>query len=102
MVDAAVERLVDEMLAEAPAAVREASDRAGILRGLYDIGACNLATLGSLLSEDYAEVKTAVVNSTKPGFVSMLAAAMRDGGSRAWEDMPPSTPSTGRPPPAPE
>ena len=76
LVDAAVERLVDGVLAEVPAALRDACDRAGILQGLHSVGACDLATLGSMLAEDYGEVKAAVVGSSKPAFVAMLKATM--------------------------
>jgi|Transcript_20577 hypothetical protein len=81
MVDAAVEGLVDSVLADVPAELRDACDRAGILSGLHSVGAGSLATLGSMLNEDYAEVKAAVVASSKPAFVAMLKKAMRDGGT---------------------
>mmetsp|Transcript_15929 Transcript_15929/g.34592 ORF Transcript_15929/g.34592 Transcript_15929/m.34592 type:complete len:118 (-) Transcript_15929:573-926(-) len=76
MVDAAVERLVDGVLADVPTQLRDACDRAGILSGLHSIGACSLALLGSVLNEDYAEVKAAVAGSSKPAFVAMLKVAM--------------------------
>ena len=78
MVDAAVEELVDGVLASVPAPLREACDRAGILQGLGELGACDLGTLGSMLDEDYAEVKAAVIDASKPAFVATLKAAIRE------------------------
>ena len=42
MVDAAVEGLVDSVLADVPAELRDACDRAGILSGLHSVGAGSL------------------------------------------------------------
>jgi hypothetical protein len=99
MVDADVERLVDGVLAEAPAPLREVCDRAGILSGLLRIGAGDLNTLGSLLENDYAEVKEAVATSSRPAFVAALKRAVeRSDGVWPLRDCGFGTPSTGQRP----
>ena len=51
--DDAVLKLVDDVLANAPAALREACSCRGILAGLETAGAFDVRTLRTLLEQDY-------------------------------------------------
>ena len=67
--DDAVLKLVDDVLANAPAALREAC---GILAGLETAGAFDVRTLRTLLEQDYAEVKQSISGAALPAFVARL------------------------------
>ena len=67
--DDAVLKLVDDVLANAPAALREACSCRGILAGLETVGAFDVPTLRTLLEQDYAEVKQSISGAALPAFV---------------------------------
>ena len=71
--DDAVLKLVDDVLANAPAALREAC---GILAGLETAGAFDVRTLRTLLEQDYAEVKQSISGAALPAFVARLKEAV--------------------------
>lgn len=71
-----VEQLVDGVLAELPALVRELCDRDGILKGLERLGALSVPLLRTLFEEDYAEVKAAIGSAAKVVFVARLKEAV--------------------------
>ena len=65
--------LVDGVLANAPAALREACSCRGILARLETVGAYDVPTL---LEHDYAEVKLSISGAALPAFVSRLKEAV--------------------------
>ena len=74
--ETAVEKLVDSVLADAPAPLREACDRAGIIAGLDSVGAYSVSVLRSLLEQDYAGVKAAIGPAVKAAYVASLKEAV--------------------------
>ena len=74
--DDAVLKLVDDVLANAPAALREACSCRGILAGLETVGAFDVPTLRTLLEQDYAEVKQSISGAALPAFVARLKEAV--------------------------
>ena len=63
-------KLVDDVLANPPAALREACSCRGILAGLETVGAFDVPTLRTLLEQDYAEVKQSISGAALPAFVA--------------------------------
>ena len=76
--DDAVLKRVDDVLANAPAALREACSCRGILAGLETAGAFDVKgrTLRTLLEKDYAEVKQSISEAALPAFVARLKEAV--------------------------
>ena len=74
--DDAVLKLVDDVLANAPAALREACSCRGILAGLETAGAFDVRTLRTLLEQDYAEVKQSISGAALPAIVAKLKEAL--------------------------
>ena len=75
--DDAVPKLVDDVLTNAPAALREACSCRGVLAGLETAGAFDVKgrTLRTLLEKDYAEVKQSISGAALPAFVARLKEA---------------------------
>ena len=88
-----VEQLVEQVLADVPAVLREMCDRNGILDGLQQLGACTVPLLRELMETDYADVKAAIGAAAKPAFVAMLKKALIDAASAKAAD--PATPAAG-------
>ena len=74
--DDAVLKLVDDVLANVPAALREACSCRGILAGLETAGAFDVRTLWTLLEQDYAEVKQSISGAALPAIVAKLKEAL--------------------------
>ena len=74
--DDAVLKLVDDVLANAPAALREACSCRGILAGLETADAFDVRTLRTLLEQDYAEVKQSISGAALPAFVARVKEAV--------------------------
>eukprot|EP00966_Prymnesium_polylepis_P113485 2624075-Prymnesium_polylepis.1 len=75
--DEGVVQIVDDVLASVPELLRNQCDRDGIVAGLLSIGIRSVELLRSMLDEDYATVKAAVISSSKPSFVAMLKSTLR-------------------------
>ena len=70
-------QIVDYVLANAPAALREACSRDGILVGLERVGAFDVPSLRTMLAQDYAGVKVEIgVVAARPAFVARLKEAV--------------------------
>ena len=65
-------QIVDYVLANAPAALREACSRDGILAGLERVGAFDVPSLRTMLAQDYAGVKVEIGVAARPSFVARL------------------------------